>query len=196
MIKFRQHFLVIGATGTGKGVTVTKSAREWLDSAPHMLVYFLTKKKDEYEDFFPGHPRVFKTMDQARLLEEVQKLQARKKGYVHVMVIIDEAWAWKWKGKGGLEEIPNAARSYGVELWVQSQFPSQMAPTVRANCRNRFVFTLDEPAALEWVTNCLGREFKNCASLPVGRYIAKYGLDKPFYGTAWYEDENGKWCGV
>lgn len=191
MIKFRGHNLVIGATGAGKGVLTSSQARAW--RAAGMKVYLLCNKPDEYEEF----PADFKTMDQKRFLEEVKKLKAPKKGFVNVMAVIDEAWDWDWKHKTyGLQMIANAARSYGVEMWVQSQFPTQMAPTVRANCQNRYCFLLDEPGAIRWVTDCLGDEFKNCATLPPGRYIAKLGLDKPFYGTAWYEDEKGNWHGV
>lgn len=189
MIKFRGHSLVIGATGAGKGVLTASQARQWM--AAGMKVYLLCNKPDEYEDF----PATFKTMDQSRLLEEVKKLTSPKKGYVNVMVVIDEAWDWKWKGDGGLQMIANAGRAYGVEMWVQTQFPTQMAPTVRANCQNRFCFLLDEPGAIDWVTKCLGEKFRECASLPPGRYIGKRGLEQPFHGTAWYE-QDGKWVGV
>lgn len=191
MIKFRGHTLVIGATGAGKGVLVASQARAWM--AAGMNVYLLCNKPDEYEDF----PANFKTMDQARLLEEVKKLKAPEKGFVDTMVVIDEAWDWDWKKKDtGLQLIANAGRAYGVEMWVQSQFPSQMAPTVRANCQNRFVFLLDEPNAIDWVARCLGAKFRECATLPPGRYLCKRGLGEPFYGTAWYEDLSGKWVGV
>lgn len=189
MIKFDEHTLVIGATGSGKGVLTTARARYFLENG--MRVYALFVKPDEYEDFFPGHPRVFKTLDQKRLLEEVKKLKAPKKGYVDTMVIVDEAWNWSWKGDSGLQMIANAARSYGVEFWVQSQFPTQMAPTVRGNCRNRYVFTLDEPIAIDWAKKCLGDEFGNCAKLPLGRYIGKRGHNPAFLGCSFYE-KNGE----
>jgi hypothetical protein len=193
MIKFDEHNLVIGATGAGKGVLTAARARYFIDSG--MKVCWLGSKPDEYEDF-PDHPtRVFKTMEQDRLLEVAHTLRAPKKGYVDTMVIVDEAWNWNWKGKGGLQMLANAGRSYGIELWVQTQFPTQMAPTVRANCRNRYVFTLDEPGAIDWVTSCLGKGFGVCADLPLGRYLGKRGHGDLFYGTAWYENA-GKWVGV
>lgn len=190
MIKFREHFLVIGASGAGKGMFTNAQAREWLNQG--MRVYALFSKPDEYEDFFPGHKKVFKTMDQFRLYDEIQTLKAPAKGYVDTMVIIDEAWAWSWKGKKGLQMVANAGRSYGVELWVQTQFPTQCVPTVRQNCRNRFVFTLDEPGAVDWVTRCLGDEFSACTKLPLGKGIGKMGHGDAFVIWSWYIDKTGK----
>lgn len=185
MKKFDGHYLVIGATGTGKGVLTSTYAEKW--RAAGMRVYLLCNKPDEYEDF----PADFKTMDQDYFIDECLKLQAPEKGYVNTMVVIDEAWDWKWKGDKGLQVIANAGRAYGLEMWVQSQFPTQMAPTVRANCQNRFCFLLDEPAAIRWVTESLGDTFRNCATLQPGRYIAKRGLSDPFIGCAWYRDAAG-----
>ncbi len=196
MIRFREHFLIIGATGTGKGVLTAAHARDWLAAGDDMRVFLLTKKQDEYDDFFPGHPRVFKTRDQARLLAEVQKLKAPEKGFVDTLVIIDEAWAWKWKGKNGLQEIPNAARSAGVEMIVQSQFPTQMPPTVRGNCDNVFIFRLREPAAIKWAVDAYGEEFAACRGIPPGEFLCVRGLGAVVRGVAWYEKENGEWVGV
>jgi len=189
MIKFRGHSLVIGATGTGKGVLVAAQARKWMKAGGQ--VWLLANKPDEYAKF----PATAKTMKQEVLLEWVQKAKAPKEGYVNTMVVIDEAWAWKWKGEGGLQMIANAARSYGVEMWVQSQFPTQMAPTVRANCQNVFCFLLTEPAALSWVEKTYGKPFDRVGELPAGRYIAKRGLEEPFFGRAWFE-KDGNWVGV
>ena len=107
------------------------------------------------------------------------------------MVVIDEAWDWKWKGTGGLQMIPNMARAHGVEMWVQSQFPTQMAPTVRANCQNVFCFLLQEPQAIDWVAKSYGEQFRKVQELKPGQYIGKRGLDAPFVGWSWFMD-NGK----
>jgi hypothetical protein len=186
MIKFRGHTLVIGATGTGKGVLTAAQAEAWRKAG--MNVYLLCNKQDEYEDF----PADFKTMKQERLIEEVKKLRVPEKSFVQTMVVIDEAWDWKWKGNGGLQFIPNAARSHGVEMWVQSQFPTQMAPTVRANCQNIFCFLLQEPQAIDWAWKSYGEKFMAVAKLQPGQYIGKRGLGEPFNGCAWYIDKNGK----
>lgn len=191
MIKFRGHNLVIGSTGTGKGVLTAAQARAWRRAGGR--VYLLCNKPDEYRNF----PADFKTMDQARLVEEVKKLTAKRVGFVHTQVVIDEAWAWDWKKKDvGLQMIANAARSYGVEMWVQSQFPTQMAPTVRGNCDNLFAFRLREPAAIKWAVDSYGEKLKECATLPPGRGIAIRGLGDPFYITAWFIDKNGNWKGM
>ncbi len=189
MIKFRGHTLVIGATGAGKGVLTASQARAWQKAG--MKVYLLCNKQDEYDDF----PANFKTMDQARLLKEVKKLKAPSKGFVNTMVVIDEAWNWDWKGEGGLQAIANMGRGFGVGMWVQSQFPTQMAPTVRANCDNIFCFRL-KPDAAKWATKQYGEEFRAAEEITPGRYIVQYGLNAPQFGTAWYTDKNGKWIGV
>ena len=194
MKKFSGHNLVIGATGTGKGVLVASKAREWMNAGGK--VFLLCNKQDEYDDFPDINRRCFKTMNQARLIEEVKKLRAPAKGFIDTLVIIDEAWDWNWKGKGGLQFIPNAARAHGVEMWVQSQFPTQMAPTVRANCQNIFCFLLQEPAAVEWAARSYGEQFRRVADLKAGQYIAKRGLEPPFVGWSWYIDKNGKFRSV
>jgi len=187
MIKFRGHSLVIGATGTGKGVLTTTQAEAFRRAG--MKVFLLCNKQDEYEDF----PADFKTMSQQRLLEEVQKLKAPQRGAVNTMVVIDEAWNWDWKKKnGGLQMIPNAARAHGVEMWVQSQFPTQMAPIVRANCQSVYCFLLQEPQAVDWAAKCYGEQFRRVADLKPGQYIGKRGLDAPFVGWSWYTDKAGK----
>ncbi len=188
MLKFRGHSLVIGATGTGKGVLTASQARAFQRAG--MKVFLLCNKQDEYEDF----PADFKTMKQARLIEEVKKLRAPEKGYVNTLVVIDEAWNWNWKNSGGLQFIPNAARAHGVEMWVQSQFPTQMAPTVRSNCDNIFCFAL-RPNAAEWAAKEYGEVFKRAAELKPGQYIGQRGLSAPFLGCAWFLDINGKFKG-
>ncbi len=194
MIKFLEHNMVLGATGAGKGVLTNARMRFFLNNG--MKVVWLGSKLDEYEDL-PNHPRLYKTMRQDRFMAVINKCRAPKRGFVDTMAIVDEAWNWKWKGVNGLEMIPNSGRSYGIELWVQSQFPTHMAPTVRANCRNRYVFTLDEPSAIDWVKKCLGTKFGECSELPLGRYIGKRGLGSFFYGTAWYgEPGTSSWVGV
>jgi len=101
--------------------------------------------------------------------------------------------AWDWKKRGtGLQMIPNMARAHGVEMWVQSQLPAQMAPTVRANCQNIFCFLLQEPAALDWAAKSYGDQFRKVQDLKPGQYIGKRGLELPFIGWAWYHDKNGK----
>lgn len=186
MIKFRGHDLVIGATGAGKGVFSAMMAAQWMRAG--MKVFLLCNKQDEYEDF----PANFKTMQQDRLLEEVKKLKAPEKGYVDTLVVIDEAWQWDWKNRNnGLQMIPNAARAFGVEMLVQSQFPTQMVPTVRANCQNIFCFVLQEPAALDWAARSYGDTFRSAGELMPGQYIAKRGLETPYMGTAWCFDRDG-----
>ncbi|MFA5688969.1 MAG: hypothetical protein WC959_07460 [Kiritimatiellales bacterium] len=115
---------------------------------------------------------------------------------MNMLCVIDEAWDWDWKGKGGLQFIPNASRAHGVEMWVQSQFPTQMAPTVRANCQNVFCFLLQEPAAVEWAGRSYGPEFRYVADLKPGQYIGKRGLNPPFTGWAWHTDANGNFKSV
>lgn len=190
MIPFRGHNLVIGATGTGKGVLTAAQARAWRRAGGK--VFFLGSKPDEYAKF----PADFKTMKQERLIEAVKSNKAPQIGYVDCMVIIDEAWAWDWKKRDiGLQMIANAARSYGCEMWVQSQFPTQMAPTVRGNCDNIFAFFL-KPSSTKWAVDNFGDAFAECSKLPPGRCIAQRGLEKPFYLTAWYKDKAGHWKGM
>jgi hypothetical protein len=185
MIRFRGHTLVIGATGTGKGVLTSTQAEAW--RAAGMKVFLLCNKEAEYAEF----PADFKTMKQDRLLKAVQALRAPDRGYVDTMVVIDEAWDWKWKGSGGLQMIPNAARAHGVEMWVQSQFPTQMAPTVRNNCDNIFCFAL-RPNAAEWAAKEYHPVFAKAPQLKPGQYIGLRGLGTPFTGLAWYHDEQEK----
>lgn len=188
MIKFREHTLVLGATGTGKGVLVHSLHEKWLQAG--MRVFLLCNKDHEYGKF-ADHPRLFKTKDQARLLEEVKKLQAPKEGFVDTLVIIDEAWDWDWKNREiGLQYIPNAARAHGVEMWCQSQFPTQMPPTVRGNCDNIYCFRL-KPDGAEWAAKQYGNEFSNVVKLDKGRYLAQLGLDDPFLGRSFYFDQDG-----
>jgi hypothetical protein len=187
MIKFRGHSLVIGATGTGKGVLTSTQAEAFQRAG--MKVFLLCNKQDEYDDF----PADFKTMRQDRLIEEVKKLRPVERGYVDTLVVIDEAWDWDWKRKGtGLQMVPNMARAHGVEMWVQSQFPTQMAPTVRANCNNVFCFLMQEPGAVDWAAKTYGDQFRKVQDLKPGQYIGKRGLEAPFVGWAWYMDKEGK----
>jgi len=188
MMKFRGHSLVIGATGTGKGVLVSTQAEAFRRAG--MKVFLLCNKQDEYDKF----PADFKTMQQERLIEEVLKLKAPEEGFVNTMVVVDELWAWDWKGKKtGLQVIPNMARAHGVELWVQGQIPTQgSAPTIRANCTNSFIFRLEEPSAVEWAMKRYGKEYCKAAELQPGQYIGKRGLDAPFIAWAWYFDKDGK----
>ena len=186
MIKFRGHSLVIGMSGAGKGMLTASQARAW--QAAGMKVFLLCNKEEEYDEF----PANFKTMDQAYFLEMVRNLRAPRKAHVNTLVVIDEAWDWNWKKKDiGLQLIPNMARALGVEMWVQSQFPTQMAPTVRGNCDNVFVFRQREPAAIKWASDCYGSEFAVCKNLDPGRYIGLRGMGQPFYGCSWYVDNSG-----
>jgi len=186
MIRFRGHTLVIGATGTGKGVFSNKVAERWR-SKPGMKVFALVNKEEEYEKFQAD----FKTMDQFRFLDEIKKLTAPKEGFVNTLAVIDEAWSWEWKKKpNGLQFVPNAARAKGVEMLVQSQFPTQMAPTVRSNCDNLVCFGL-KPDAAEWAAKQYGKEFSKAVDLPDGEFIIQRGRGLPVYGVAW-KIENGK----
>lgn len=182
MVKFEGHNLVLGATGTGKGMLVASKARAAQRAG--LAVYLLCNKQHEYDTF----PADFKTMDQARLMEEVLKLDGSRK----TIVAIDEAWDWKWKGDGGLQAIPNAARALGVEMWVQSQFPTQMPPTVRGNCDNIYCFYLREVPAIKWAAEAYGETFRRVNELKPGRYIGQRGLGSPFLGCSWYTDGSGK----
>lgn len=185
MIRFRGHTLVIGATGTGKGVFTDMVSRAW-KKTPGMRVFMLCNKQEEYEKTAAD----FKTMDQFRFLEEIKKRTAPKEGYINTLAVIDEAWAWDWKKKGnGLQFVPNAARAKGVEMIVQSQFPTQMAPTVRSNCDNLVCFGLMADAA-EWAAKQYGKEFAAAVDLPDGEFLYRYGRGPVGRATAW-KIENG-----
>jgi hypothetical protein len=186
MIKFRGHTLVIGATGTGKGVFCDMMAAAWRKQ-PGMKVFALVNKQEEYDKLSAD----FKTMDQFRFLEEIQRLTAPAEGYANTLAVIDEAWAWDWKKKkDGLQFVPNAARAKGVEMIVQSQFPTQMAPTVRANCDNLVCFGV-KPDAAEWAAKQYHKRFLEAVNLPDGHFIMQRGRGEPVAGIAW-QIKNGK----
>lgn len=190
MIKFDGHDLILGATGAGKGVLTAGRAEHWL--AAGGKVFLLCNKDDEYEDFPFIKGQSFKTKDQERFLEAIRKLKAPKKGYIDTLAVIDEAWDWDWKNKEyGLQLVPNMARSFGVKMIVQSQFPTQMAPTVRGNCDNIYAFRLKQEPA-RWAAKEYHPKFAECANIEMGRFIAQKGMSEPFCGTAWFIDEKGK----
>ena len=184
MIEFPGHTLVIGATGAGKGVICHSYHEKWLAADAGHKVYLLCNKQNEY-DRYKDHPRLFKTGDQFRFLEEVRGLKSPAEGYCDTMVIIDEAFDWDWKKKKeGLQYIPNAARAHGVFMWVTSQFPTQMAPTVRANCDNIYCFK-QRPNGAAWTAKEYEPEFIRASKLPDGYFIHQAGTGRPVIGCAW-----------
>ena len=200
MIDFPDHTLIIGATGSGKGVLCHSTHEKWLAADPKHKVFLLCNKQNEYERYKP-HPRLFATMDQYRYLEELQQLQSPKEGCCDTMAVIDEAFAWTWKKKAkdekgiekeiGLQYVANAARAHGVFMWVTSQFPTQMAPTVRANCDNIYCFK-QRPDGAEWAAKQYDEIFINSKKIQKGYFIHQTGTDEPVTGCAWYKDESGK----
>lgn len=191
MIEFPKHTLVIGATGTGKGVICHSAHEKFLAANPLHRVYLLCNKVDE-KSRYGKHPRLWTTMDQAEFLHEVQRRKAPREGFCDTMAIVDEAFAWDWKNReSGLQYIPNAARAHGVFMWVTSQFPTQMAPTVRANCDNIICFA-QRPDGAEWAAKQYHPDFSNATRLPDGWFIRQEGIGAPRTGCAWYKDESGK----
>ena len=185
-MSFRSHRLVLGATGTGKGVITAAAARAAKRAG--VPTFLLANKKDEYDSF----PADWKTMSQARFLEAVMNWS----GKTGLMAVIDEAWAWDWKTREtGLQAIPNAGRSLGVELWVQSQFPTQMPPTVRLNCDAIFCFALRGEGAT-WAAKNYDLDETKILNLKRGEYIFRDGLSNPIKGVAWHIDGNGNYSGV
>jgi hypothetical protein len=175
MAQHKGHFLVLGITGTGKGALVSGVADRYRGKG--VPVFLLTKKKDEYQSF----PADCKTLSAERLMENLAKFH----GKTGAMVVIDEAWAWKWKGL--LEEIPNAGRSKGFEMWVQGQRAYQMPPTVRNNCQNVFAFR-QNPDDREWLVKNYGPEFDGVDRLEPGEYIFKAGLAPAVRGRSFVMD--------
>jgi hypothetical protein len=195
MIPFPKHTLIIGATGTGKGVICHSYHKWFLDADPGHAVYLLYNKDDEGSRY-GQHERLWKTKDQFEFLEAVKKCKAPKEGFCDTLAIIDEAFDWDWKKKGdGLQYVPNAARAHGVFMWVTSQFASQMSPTVRVNCDNIFCFG-QKPQAAKWAAEQYSPEFAESVNLKDGCYIYQRGRESPVKGCAWYLDSNGNFHGV
>ena len=197
MKRFDGHTAVLGASGMGKGVITTSKINQWLANGGR--VYSLFLHKHEYEKCPHIRGQSFRTYDPDELVEAVKKLKAPKEGFIDTLVNIDEGWKWKWeKGKGedteGLEYIANAARSHGVEMLVQCQYPYKMDATVRANCDNLICFRSKKRTA-SWAAAEYDDEFRNAVNLPEGRFIYQHGMDDPVYGTAWYINEADQWVG-
>ena len=188
--KFAGHRIVIGTTGSGKGVFSASYAEAWIRAGGK--VYLLCNKQAEYDDFPDVPGQTFKTMDQFRFLEEIKKLSAPERGFVDTLAVIDEGWNWKWESSDGtgLEHIPNAARAHGVEMLVQAQYPYRMEPTVRINCDNIICFRSKRQTA-QWAAREYHDVFEKVDVLEMGRYVGKNGIDAPYLGCAWYTDSNG-----
>lgn len=166
MAFFKGHFIVLGRTGTGKGVLVSSVAMRYRHAG--VPVFLLTPKPDEYATF----PADFKTMDQDRFLYETMNHKFKS----GIMAVIDESWKWKWDGKNGLEAIPNSGRSRGIEMWAQGQRAYQTPPNVRENCDNVFCF-YQNSTSKKWLVENYGNEFDCVDALQPGQYVYKAGLN-------------------
>lgn len=189
--QFKGHFLVVGNTGTGKGVLTSAVSRNYRKQ--NIPVYLLTNKEDEYMTF----PADWKTRDQDQFLDHVMNFKGsiQRNGEEHALgliAVIDEAWAWDWKGK--LEAIPNAGRSRGIEMWCQCQRMNQVIPSVRTNCDNVFLFRQKNPADIDVIEKLFGEEFAKCRDFKNGEFIADV-QDEVFKGIA-FTNESGNFKSI